>query len=658
MSHPLLDRIKDADDIHRLTQEELPALATEIRHLIMDVVIRNGGHLGSNLGIVDLTIALHYVFELHKDLIVWDGSYQCYTHKLLTGRREKFQTLRQFGGMCGFGWKPESVFDPFNFGHIGTGPATAYGVATADALLGRRRKVISYIGDGSMTSGVAFEALNNIGHSKRDMLVVLNDNGFSIAPTVGALKNVLTEMRTLPLYTELKKELHRVLEKLPLGTTVEHMVDSARRGLKQAILPNIFTAFGFQYYGPIDGHDLKLLVEVLHNVKTLKGPVLLHVVTQKGKGHPDAPTDPFGVHKPAEPKAKPAVVPTGANAVPPAAGKVEPVTATAAVPAKSYTKAFSDTLIAMARKDERILGITAAMPDGTGILEFGREFPERTFDVGISEQAALSFAAGTAQAGLRPVAAIYSTFVQRAYDMIYQELCLNNLPVTLVLDRGGIAGEDGPTHHGMFDIAFCRTLPHMTLMAPKDEAELKEMLAYAVALKGPCAIRIPRENVPDLSRWPLKTTPLAPGRGELLVEGRDGALLAYGVMTVKALQARDLLLKEGIDVAVANARFAKPLDAELASDLARRYPWVLTLEDHAMAGGFGSAVVEALALRNDDAGKVKIHGVPDRFIQHGSRTELLKFLHLDAEGIADVVRMQVAGRPRPALRDDSGRVFY
>jgi 1-deoxy-D-xylulose-5-phosphate synthase len=609
----------------------------------MEVVLKTGGHLGSNLGVVDLTLALHYVFDLKRDLIVWDGSYQTYTHKILTGRKERFPTLRQIGGLCGFGWKPESEYDPFNFGHVGTGLAAAYGVSVADGKLGRNRKVIAYVGDGSMTSGVAYEALNNIGHSKRNLLVILNDNGFSIAPTVGALKKYLTELRTAPLYNEAKREIHKILEKIPLGHTVEQVLDGARRGLKQALFPNIFTAFGFQYYGPVDGHDVKHLVEVLHKVKNIEGPVLLHVVTKKGFGHPDADHDPFGVHKPVEPKA--------------AAGKVEPGGKAPPIASRSYTRAFLDSAIALAAKDPRIMGITAAMPDGTGILEFGQAYPDRAFDVGISEQCAIAFAAGLAQAGLRPIVAIYSTFLQRAYDMIFQEMCLNNLPVTLVLDRAGIAGEDGPTHHGNFDIAFLRTLPNITLMAPKDEVELHQMLEFAMTLKGPCAIRIPRENVPDLGYFDLPKNPIQAGRGELLADGKDGAILAYGVMTVKALQAREILKREGLQIAVANARFAKPVDAELAASLARRLPFVLTIEDHAMLGGFGSAVVEALALRNEEASKIKIHGIPDAFLQHASRTELQKFLNLDADGIADVVRMLATGRPTPALDDTTGRIL-
>jgi 1-deoxy-D-xylulose-5-phosphate synthase len=618
-----------------LAPEDLPPLAEEIRRLILDVVLKTGGHLGSNLGVVELTLALHYSFDLKQDLIVWDGSYQTYTHKILTGRKDKFPTLRQFGGLCGFGWKPESETDPFNFGHVGTGLAAAFGCAIADEKLGRKRKVIGIVGDGSLTSGVAFEALNNIGASKRDMLVIVNDNGFSIAPTVGAISTYFNELRSTPLYDQFKTELHRWLEKLPLGQPVEGVIDAARRGLKQALFPNIFTALGFQYYGPIDGHDLKGLLHILANVRQQHRPVLLHVVTKKGKGHPEAERDPFALHKPVT------FVKTRISE-----SKLEPAGAARPAEGKSYTSAFVGALSDLASKDPRIVAITAAMPDGTGLLEFGKRFPDRCYDVGISEQCAISFAAGLAQAGMRPVVAIYSSFVQRGYDMIFQEMCLNNLPVTLVLDRAGIAGEDGPTHHGNFDIAFCRTLPNIVLMAPKDEAEFRDMLSLAVSLKQPSAIRIPRESVPALG---FPHSPVALGKGELLVPGKQGAILAYGVMTAKALAAREMLLKEGLDVAVANARFAKPVDADLAAELVRRYPWVITLEDHAVHGGFGGAVLEAVSLRNEDASRIKMHAIPDRFLQHADRSELLRFLHLDAEGVADVCRMIAAGQPAPAL---------
>lgn len=628
----LLQRIAGPNDIKKLAVEELPPLAEEIRKLILDVVLKTGGHLGSNLGVVELTLALHYAFDVKQDLMVWDGSYQTYTHKILTGRKEKFPTLRQFGGLCGFGWKPESDTDPFNFGHVGTGLAAAFGAAIADERLGRKRKVICVVGDGSLTSGVAYEALNNIGASKRGVLAILNDNGFSIAPTVGALSTYFNELRTAPLYEEFKREFHSFMEKLPLGQPVENMLESVRRGLKQALFPNIFTALGFQYYGPIDGHDIKALLHIFQNVRQQQKPVLLHVITKKGKGHPDADRDPFGLHKPVT------FVKTEIREA-----KLE------SIPSSSYTNTFIESLCDLAAKDPRVVAITAAMPDGTGLLDFGKRFPGRCFDVGISEQCAVAFAAGLVHAGLKPVVAIYSSFMQRAYDIIFQELCLNNLPAVLVLDRAGVAGEDGPTHHGNFDIAYLRTFPNIIVMAPKDGAELRDMLAWSLSSKQPVAIRLPRETVPDFTRFKLPSNPVALGKGELLIPGKHGAMLGYGVMTATALAAREMLLKEGLDVAVANARFAKPVDSGLAMKLTREYPWVLTLEDHATQGGFGSAVLEEVSLRNGNAARVKIHAIPDRFLQHADRPDLLKFLHLDAEGVADVCRMLAAGQPAPEL---------
>jgi 1-deoxy-D-xylulose-5-phosphate synthase len=640
---PNLDRINAVNDIKDFKPEELNGLAGEIREYIMEVVLKNGGHLGSNLGIIEVTLALHYIFDVEKDLIVWDGSYQTYTHKILTGRKKQFPTLRTQGGMSGFGWKPESEHDPFNFGHVGTALATAHGAAIGDERIGRDRKVVALVGDGSMTSGVAFEALNNIGASQRPVLVILNDNGFSIAKTTGALSTYLNQLRTAPLYKEVKTEISDFLKKVPLGQSLETVLDSVRRGLKQALFPNVFTAFGFQYYGPIDGHDMKGLLRVLKNIRNLEHPVLLHVITEKGKGHPDAATHPFAMHKP--PDVKGTFVRTKIRE-----GKIEPEKKTRRkVKARSYTRAFSDALVDLSKEDERIVGITAAMPDGTGILEYGQAFPDRVYDVGISEQCAVAFAAGLAHAGLRPVAAIYSSFSQRAHDQVFQEMCLNRLPVTLVLDRAGVAGEDGPTHHGNYDIASFRPFPNIVLMAPKDETELRDMLQLAVTIDRPSILRIPRESVPDLAPWKLTDRPVELGKGEVLLDGKHGAILAYGVMVDKALRAAALLKEEGLDIAVANARFAKPLDAELAAELVRKYPFVLTLEDHAINGGFGSAVIEALSLRNEDTSKVKIHAIPDRFVQHAEREDLLKLLYLDPHGVADVVRMIAAGGTRESL---------
>lgn len=654
MTQPrLLDRINAVNDIHTLAEDQLAQLAQEIREEIIRVVYKTGGHLGSNLGVVELTLALEYIFDVTRDMIVWDGSYQTYTHKLLTGRKDRFDTLRQHEGLCGFGWKAESLHDPFNFGHVGTGLSAAFGVAVADEKLGRKRRVIGIVGDGSMTCGVAYEALNNIGASKKDILVILNDNGFSIAPTVGALSNYLTQLRTAPLLDEIKKEIHTVLSKLPGGGTVETVLDSVRRGVKQAIFPNIFTAFGFEYYGPIDGHDLKLLLKVLRNVKERKGPILLHVITKKGMGHPDADRDPFGLHKPVDPAAAPAPKTTFTGAAT-GESKIEPQGKPAASGPKSWTGAFVDALIDLARKDKRIVAITAAMPDGTGVMDFARVFPDRAYDVGISEQFAVAFAAGLAQAGLRPVCAIYSSFLQRAYDMIFQEACLNRLPILFVMDRAGLAGEDGPTHHGNFDIAYFRTLPHTVCMAPKDVPEMHAMLELALSLEVPAAIRIPREKVPPPRFGGL---PIELGRGEILHRGRDGSIFAYGVMTQYALKARELLRRDGLDVGVANARFAKPMDFELVAELTSSSPWVLTVEDHTFLGGFGAAALEAAAMRGANASKIRMLAIPDRFIDHADRWKLLETLGLDEQGIRRACRLLAENPklPNEALLQEAER---
>lgn len=632
----LLSEIKKANDIKKLAEDDLSKLATEIRHEIIDVVYKNGGHLGSNLGVVDLTIALHYMFDPGKDLIVWDGSYQTYTHKILTGRREQLKTIRQFQGLSGFSWKGESEYDPFSFGHVGTALAAAYGACVADKSLGKKRKVIAIVGDGSMTSGVALESLNNIGASKQPVLVILNDNGFSIAKTVGAMSNYLNELRSKPLYSEFKKELHEMLSKIPLGTKVERALEAMHRGLRHAVLPNIFSAYGFQYYGPIDGHNIKRMLRILNNIKTQNRPVLLHLVTKKGKGHPDADKDPFGLHKPVEPvSAAPHTVPQSGTAA--CVTKLEPAGAKPPLKTKSYTRAFVDIINQVASEDKRVCAITAAMPDGTGLIEFAKKFPDRTFDVGISEQTAVAFACGLATAGMRPVVAIYSTFMQRAYDQIFQELCLQNLPVILATDRAGIAGEDGPTHHGLFDIGYMRVFPNITLMSPKDEAEFEAMFRFALTLQGPSAIRYPRENCPEIKAVEKK---IELGKGEIICDGKDGFIFAYGVSVKYAIKARNILHSEGINVGVANARFAKPIDSELVAQLTN-YPFVLCVEDHTYQGGFGSTVLEACSLKGLDTKRIKILAVPDRFIQHGPRDMLLNLLGLDEYGIAKACKILV-----------------
>ena len=606
-----LDNINSPADVRALPLYNLPALAEEIRERIIEVVAKNGGHLGSNLGTVELTLALHYCYDFARDRLVWDVGHQAYTHKLLTGRREKFDTLRTRGGLSGFPSIEESPFDPFTCGHSGTAISTALGLVSGDEITGRKRKVVVCIGDGAMSSGMPFEALNNAGHQGKGILVVLNDNEMSIAGTVGALGKYLSRVRTAPAYRELKHEVHRFLDALPafgdrMASVLEHLKEVVRRSMVSGA---IFEELGFKYFGPVDGHNIEALVRMLHDVRELNEPVLLHVVTQKGRGHPEAVEHPHRLH----------------SASPLSAGngkvRIEPS------PARpSYTKTFTEALVELGHQDRRIVAITAAMPDVTAI--FAEEFPDRHFDVGICEQHALGLASGLAAAGLRPVIAIYSTFLQRAYDQIFHELCLQQANVVLAIDRAGLVGADGPTHHGAFDIAYLRHLPEMRLMAPKDGPELAAMLDFALKLGGPAALRFPRENVPE----PINEAPIELGKAQVLRDGSDVVLWAYGVMVVRCIEAAEMLDKRGISAAVVNARFAKPIDIELLETLAQRP--IITVADGAAQGGFGSAVIEALNEAGCRADVTRLE-IPDRLIEHGPRLDLLDSVGLSARRIAE-----------------------
>jgi len=606
-----LDSINSPADVRALPLHDLPALAEEIRGRIIEVVARNGGHLGSNLGTVELTLALHYCYDFARDRLVWDVGHQAYTHKLLTGRREKFNTLRARGGLSGFPSTEESPFDPFTCGHSGTAISTALGLVSGDKLLSRKRKVVACIGDGAMSSGMPFEALNNTGHHGTGLLVVLNDNEMSIAGTVGALGKYLSRVRTAPAYLDLKQEVHRFLDMLPvfgdrMASVLEHLKELVRRSMVPGAM---FEELGFKYFGPVDGHNINALVHMLHDVRALNQPVLLHVVTQKGRGHPEAVEHPQRLHALSAGNGKVRVEPSPAR--------------------PSYTKTFAEALVELGRLDRRIVAITAAMPDVTAM--FADEFPDRHFDVGICEQHALGLASGLAAAGLRPVLAIYSTFLQRAYDQVFHELCLQRANVVLAIDRAGLVGADGPTHHGVFDIAYLRHLPEMKLMAPKDGPELAAMLDFALTLDGPAALRFPRENVPE----PMDEAPIELGRAQVLRDGSDVVLWAYGAMVVRCLETAELLEKRGISAAVVNARFAKPIDIELLETLAERP--IVTVADGAIQGGFGSAVIEAL----NEAGRradVTMLEIPDRLIEHGPRLELLESVGLSARKIAEVAQ--------------------
>lgn len=626
----LLDKINTPADLKRLPLEKLPELAEEIRQRIIEVVMKNGGHLASSLGVVELTIALHYCFDLLFDRLVLDVGHQCYAHKLLTGRRDQFDSLRKFGGISGFPNKFESPFDPFTVGHAGTSVSTGLGLATGDTLTNRRRKVIVVIGDGAIASGMPFEALNHGGVLQKDLLVILNDNEMSISRSVGSFSRYLNRVRLAPLYQEAKKEFHALLNLIPIvGQRMEKTLENVAKAIKSSLVPgHIFEELGFSYYGPVDGHQIKKLVEVLNETKRMKGFVLLHVLTQKGKGYRKALRDPTSFHG-VSPK-----IPEARN------GKISLENAGK----RSYTQVFSETLAELAAKDKRIVAITAAMPDGTGLRSFGKQFPRRYFDTGITEQHAVGFAGGLAASGLRPVAAIYSTFLQRAFDQVFHDVCLQKNPVVFAIDRAGLVGEDGATHNGMFDIAYLRILPEMRIMAPADAREFREMLALALKLDGPSALRYPRGIC--IERIPGNEKPVKPGRCVLVRKGEDGIILALGSIVAHALDAAQILSREGIEVAVINARFVKPLDKRAILRALSTHPFLLTVEEHALAGGFGSAVLEAAMEGGGDLNKISNLGIPDCIVEHGSRAILFKKFGLDASGIAAAVRKRVMRKTR------------
>jgi 1-deoxy-D-xylulose-5-phosphate synthase len=605
-----LERIDSPQDVKRLSVPELEKLAEEIREAIIEVVLgKTGGHFAPNLGTVELTLALHYVFDSPRDKIVWDVGHQAYPHKLVTGRRDRFHTIRQEGGLSGFLQREESPHDHFGAGHASTSISAALGMAVAAKLRGERYHTIAVIGDGALTGGMAYEALNHAGALQVPLIVVLNDNEMSIAPNVGALARYLTRVRTDTRYRQAKVEIERLLRRLPQG---ERLVELSYRfldGLKEVVYRTmIWEELGFTYIGPIDGHNLRELIETFQLVKTFDSPVFVHVLTVKGKGYQPAEDDPFKHHSAA-------VKVPGAPPTPP-----------------RYQDVFGQTLVELAAKNGRIVAITAAMPDGTGLLPFAAAYPDRFFDVGIAEQHAVTFAAGLATQGLRPVCAIYSTFLQRAYDQVIHDVCIQKLPVVFAMDRAGLVGEDGRTHHGVFDVAYLRCLPNMVLMAPKDEDELRHMLATALAYEeGPIALRYPRGSgvgVPMLGE--PRVLPI--GRAELLREGSDVAIVALGATVLPAERAADILAKRGIRATVINARFVKPLDRSLILDAARECGCLVTVEEAQLAGGFGSAVLETLA----DAGlliPVLRLGLADRFFDHASQASLRRQAGIDAESI-------------------------
>ena len=617
----ILDKINSPADIRGLTIKELNALAAELREEIVSVCSINGGHLAPSLGVVELTIALHRVFASPQDKIVWDVGHQAYAHKLLTGRRDRFATLRTQGGISGFPKRAESPHDVFDVGHSSTSVSAALGMAVGRDLKRGGNKVIAVIGDGSMTGGLAYEGLNNAGHLNKDLVVILNDNEMSIAENVGAVSTLLSRTITSEFVHRIKKDVEGFLEGLDsFGKGMLKIAKRAEESLKGLFTPGmLFETFGFEYIGPIDGHNIELLMETLENVKRFDDAVLIHVITKKGKGYPPAEEMPALFH--------------GVGPFDIATGRVRKGKGGAT----SYTAVFGEAIRRIAAEDERVVAVTAAMPDGTGLTPFSREFPNRFFDVGIAEQHAVTFSAGMAAEGFRPVVAVYSSFLQRAFDQVFHDVCLQNLPVVFAIDRAGVVGSDGPTHHGLFDLSYLRILPNMVLMAPRDENELQHMLQTAIEYEGPAAIRYPRGNgygVPLEQK--LKKIPI--GKGELLRNGRDGAILAVGVMVNPALEAANLLASEGIDLSVVNARFIKPLDRELTLSLAGGTGDLFTVEDGALMGGFGSAVLELLEEEGVEGVRVTRFGYPDRFVEQGEQPELKRMYGLDVEGIASGIR--------------------
>ena len=625
----ILNTIDSPEDLRRLTVPQMEQLAAEARDEVVRVTTTvTGGHLGANLGSVELTLALHYVFDTPEDQLVWDVGHQVYTHKLITGRRERFETIRQFEGLYGFTKRGESPYDIFTTAHAGTAISTAFGLAEARDKQGRKHRVIAVVGDGALTSGIAMEGLNNAGASDTNFIIILNDNKMSIAPNVGAFSTYLSRIMTGHLFVSLRKEFIKLLKQIPgIGNTAVRVARKLEDAAKSLLSPGIiFEELGYKYIGPLQGHNIGALVQTFENIKDFEGPLLVHVLTEKGKGWKPAEDDFLRKHGVSAKKP----TPPGKGS-----GKVAPPSPPAP---PSYTSVFAKAMIKLADRDERIIGITAAMPDGTGLDKFSEVHPDRCYDVGISEQHGVAFAAGLAAQGLKPVAAIYSSFLQRAYDQIFHDVCLQNLPVTFALDRGGVVGEDGPTHHGVYDMTYLRAFPNMVIMSPKDENELQHMLHTGIEHSGPAAIRYPRgsgQGVPLDEECRL----LEIGKGEILREGDHVALLGIGRPVESSLQAAELLAEEGIEATVVNMRFAKPVDVDLIRTLARNVKRLITLEDHTLCGGFSSAVLETLAdqglLRST---RVLRLGIPDAFVPHGAPKILMRLIGIDPDNIVEAAR--------------------
>ncbi|MBI2094287.1 MAG: 1-deoxy-D-xylulose-5-phosphate synthase [Candidatus Omnitrophica bacterium] len=640
----ILSQIEKPDDLRRLNLAQLQLLAQEIREELLQTISQLGGHLASSLGAVELCLALHHVFQTPQDQLVWDMGYQAFAHKLVTGRRKRFRTLKQFKGLSGFSNKDESPYDLFTSGHGGTVLSTALGLAVARDFEKQSRHVVAIIGDASLGEGMALEALNHIGHVKPNLLVILNDNKMSIAKPVGGLSRYLNRIIINPTYNKIRGDVEQLMSKLPHGSALIQLARKVEESIKGLLVPGlVFEELGFRHVGPVDGHNLRELIQTLKAIQRLKGPILLHVVTVKGKGYSFAEQDPERFHK-----TEPFDVATAKTKAQGTRHKVQGTRANLQSSA-TYTEAFSDELIRLGEKDSRIVVITAAMPEGTGVSAFAARFPNRCFDVGMAEQHAVGLSAGLAKGGMRPVVAIYSTFLQRAYDQIMHEACLQELPIVFAIDRASLVGEDGPTHHGLFDIAYLRVLPKLVLISPKDPAEMTEMLSWSLKQPLPVAIRYARGGI--VCGEPLgKPGKIALGCSELLREGKDIALLALGSMVYPALQVAERLAREGIQARVVNARFIKPIDKQMVEQAALSGA-IVTLEEAQLAGGFGSAVSEALDQLNLSATAHLRIGLEDVFVEHGKRPELLQLCKLDTDNLTlRITQWYQAARPSLDLR--------
>lgn len=622
--YKLITKINSPEDLKKLNYEDLKKLSKEIRDFLLESVSKTGGHIASNLGVVELTLAIHKVFNSPKDKIVWDVGHQAYVHKIVTGRMDKFETLRQFNGLSGFPKYNESIHDSFETGHSSTSISAGLGMAMARDVKGDNHSVISVIGDGALTGGMAFEALNHAGHSETDFIVILNDNEMSISENVGGLSKYLNRLRTDPAYFKMKDDVENVLSKIPaIGKSVVKTAQKAKETIKYFFVPGVlFEELGFTYIGPVNGHDIEELTEVLKRAKKMKGPVLIHTITKKGKGYRFAEKYPDKYH--------------GISG----AFDIKTGKKIKKAEGKTYSQIFGETLLELVEENSDIVAITAAMPSGTGLSEFAEKYPKRFFDVGIAEQHAVTFSAGLASNGLRPVFAVYSTFLQRGYDQVLHDVCLQNLPVVFCIDRGGLVGQDGETHHGVFDLSFLSNIPNLKIALPKDGKELKAMMKYAFSQKTPIAIRYPRGISIDLN-VENNNDDVHDEKAEVLLKGKDVCIIAVGKMVSTAIEVANMLKEDGIESTVINARFVKPLDEETILANIKEVKNIFTLEDNVRIGGFGTQVVDMLSKNGVKNKNTRVFAFPDKFIEHGNTETLFKHYNLDAESIYNQISSDI-----------------